>query len=263
MTQDNDRVARSTEHAPAIARRSTLTTRSPLRSLGVMGAVGALVAAVALPAYTGSAPANATTLQQIATDNAQSLVVASEIAPLALERGIYLATTQKEIDTLRVQRSAAARFGQAAFVSSMLAKSQYPLTSPGSGEVRYPLPKGSYTISRTVIPGVHRGADMAARSGTPIYAATSGTVRISSESLYGWGVAVIIDGVVSGQSVSTIYGHMTHGSRQVQTGATVKAGQLIGLVGNTGRSNGSHLHIEVRVGGALVEPIEWLRINAD
>ena len=235
----------------------------PLRSLAVMGAVGALVAAVALPAYTGSvAPASAstTTLQQIASEEAQSLVVDTKLQTSDLERGVFLATSQKEVDKIKAERAAAAR---KAYLTSVLAQSEYPLTSPGSGEVHYPLPRGSYYVSRTV-GGGHQGADMVSngnKPGIPIYASTSGTVRVSSENGPGWGVYVVIDTTIGGKKVSTLYAHMIHGSRKVKAGQKVTAGQLIGLVGSTGRSTANHLHFEVRVNGALAEPISWLKVN--
>jgi murein DD-endopeptidase MepM/ murein hydrolase activator NlpD len=55
---------------------------------------------------------------------------------------------------------------------------------------------------------------------------------------------------------------MTYGSRQVQAGETVAAGQLIGFVGSTGRSTANHLHFEVWVNGSLYEPYGWLAANA-
>ena len=102
---------------------------------------------------------------------------------------------------------------------------------------------------------------MVGDAGTPLYAAAAGTVRISTDSYYGYGVGVVIDHVLGGQQVSTLYGHMIYGSRQVQAGQTVQAGQLIGFMGSTGRSTANHLHFEVRIGGSLVEPIGWLNAN--
>jgi murein DD-endopeptidase MepM/ murein hydrolase activator NlpD len=72
----------------------------------------------------------------------------------------------------------------------------------------------------------------------------------------------MIDSVIGGKSVATTYGHMTYGSRQVQAGETVAAGQLIGFVGSTGRSTANHLHFEVWVNGSLYEPYGWLAANA-
>lgn len=237
----------------------------PLRSITIFGAVGALVAAVALPAYAASSqPADAAaTLQQLATGDAQSLVVASEATSAPMDRGTYSATTPEEIEKKKAEEAAAARAAAAAKAASVPAfdTAGYSLVAPGSGEVRYPLPPGSYTEGRT-IGGGHQGVDMLAPAGTPIYAAAAGVVRVSSENYYGYGVGVVIDHVIGGQRVSTTYGHMTYGSRQVQVGQTVEAGQLIGLVGSTGRSTANHLHFEVHVGGGIVEPYGWLAANA-
>lgn len=103
---------------------------------------------------------------------------------------------------------------------------------------------------------------MCAPAMTPIYAAAAGVVRVSSENYYGYGVGIVIDSVVGGQRLETTYGHMTYGTRQVEVGATVAAGQLIGFVGSTGRSTANHLHFEVKVSGTLQEPIGWLAANA-
>ncbi len=84
----------------------------------------------------------------------------------------------------------------------------------------------------------HTGQDFPAPTGTPIYAAASGVVL--SPTAGGWaGINVVIQHANGG---STLYAHMS--GRTVSPGQTVKAGQLIGYVGNTGRSFGSHLHFE-------------------
>ncbi|UNK71812.1 M23 family metallopeptidase [Microbacterium sp. H1-D42] len=239
-----------------------------MRTVAIFAAVSALVAAVALPAYAATNPvdAGATTLQQMAVSDAQSLVVASEATAAPMDRGTYSATTPEEIAKKKAEAAAKARAAAAARVASTnsggsLSDADLRLVAAGSGAVRYPLPQGSYYVSRTLGSG-HNGADMVAPAGTPIFAAAGGVVRISSESHYGYGVAVVIDSVVGGQRVSTLYGHMTNGTRAVQAGQTVSAGQFIGKVGNTGRSYGAHLHFEVKVNGSLVEPIGWLRVNA-
>jgi murein DD-endopeptidase MepM/ murein hydrolase activator NlpD len=87
-------------------------------------------------------------------------------------------------------------------------------------------------------------------------------VRVSQESFGGYGVAVTIDHVIGGQRVSTLYGHMTYGSRVVQSGETVAPGQLIGLIGSTGSSTACHLHFEVHINNSVVDPYAWLQSNA-
>lgn len=244
-----------------------LSVRKPLRSIAIFGAVGALVAAVALPAYASTTPTTeaTTTLQQVAMDDAQSLVVASEATAAPMDRGNYSATTPDEIAQKKAEEAAAARAEAAAKAAAASSggggynTGDVALVAPGSGDVRNPV-GGGYYVSRT-LSGSHNGADMVGDAGTPLYAAAAGTVRISTDSYYGYGVGVVIDHVLGGQQVSTLYGHMIYGSRQVQAGQTVQAGQLIGFMGSTGRSTANHLHFEVRIGGSLVEPIGWLNAN--
>lgn len=275
MAADIEPTAKTAEKTPA-TRGSTASTvgarkasLKPLRSIAIFGAVGALVAAVALPAYASTTPVEATaTLQQLAVDDAQSLVVASEAAASPMDRGTYSATTPEEIEKKKAEEAAAARAKAAAAAASSAASAptvasdiDLSLVAAGSGEVRYPVPQGSYTVSRT-LGGGHNGADMVGAAGTPLFATADGVVRISTENYYGYGVAVVIDHVIGGQRVSTLYAHMIYGSRLVEAGQTVEAGQLIGQMGSTGRSTANHLHYEVRVNDSLVEPISWLQANA-
>jgi len=264
------RVARS-------ATPSTLPRRSvrPLRSLVILSMVVGLIATVALPAYGAwRTPAEAAvTLQQVAADDAQSLVVASDATSEQLDRGGYSATTAEEIEKKKAEEAAAARAREVAAAAAARAKtttrSSYSMnlsmTAPGSGEVRWPVSNFTYSSINLFRPPNrpnHNGFDMLAPAGSPIFAAASGVVRISQESYAGYGVAVTIDSVVGGQPVSTLYGHMTYGSRQVVSGQSVSAGQLIGAVGSTGSSTANHLHLEVRVNGGLVDPLSWLQSNA-
>ncbi|MFN2466801.1 MAG: murein hydrolase activator EnvC [Gaiellaceae bacterium] len=99
---------------------------------------------------------------------------------------------------------------------------------------------------------MHEGIDLGAGYGTPIRAASSGTV-IHAGWLGGYGNLVIID---HGGSISTAYGHQS--SIAVGTGQSVSQGQVIGYVGSTGHSTGPHLHFEVRVNGGAVDPLGYL-----
>lgn len=237
-----------------------MRARTPLIAVG---AALTLIFAVAIP-VTGFAqsPEPPVTVQQLALAEPQTVTVGDSVAPTPLARGTYSATTPEEISAKRAAREEQKR--RAAEAARVRAQSSYPqvaVLAAGTGEVRYPLPSGSYRVSRTVT-ATHNGADMAAAEGTPIYAVGGGVVRASADSIGGYGNAVIIDHVIGGKRVSTLYGHMVYGSRLPNVGERVQAGQLIGRVGNTGRSYGAHLHLEVRVNGSLVEPIGWLAANA-
>lgn len=263
--------------APAPARKASKSSGKvrPVRSLAIFAIVGGLIATVALPAYGAfRTPAEASvTLQQVAADDAQSLVVASDATAAELSRGGYSATTPEEIEKKKAEEAAAERARQLAAATAAAKASgasgfysmDLSMTAPGSGEVRWPVTNftyASYNLFRPPSRPAHDGFDMVAPAGTPIFASAAGVVRISQESYAGYGVAVTIDSVVGGQQVSTLYGHMTYGSRQVVSGQYVSAGQVIGAVGSTGRSTANHLHFEVRINGTLVDPLAWLQSNA-
>lgn len=98
----------------------------------------------------------------------------------------------------------------------------------------------------------HAGLDFAAGCGAPIYAATGGTV-VTAGPMGNYGNFVLID---HGGGVQTAYAHTSR--ILVGAGNRVQAGQNIALVGNTGASTGCHLHFEVRVGGAAIDPQSFL-----
>lgn len=98
---------------------------------------------------------------------------------------------------------------------------------------------------------MHRGIDIGAPSGTPIYAAASGTVFFSGW-MGGYGYLILID---HGDGRVTAYAHQ---SSLAVSGGSVGRGQVIGYVGSTGDSTGPHLHFELRVGGTAIDPLPYL-----
>ena len=99
---------------------------------------------------------------------------------------------------------------------------------------------------------MHSGIDFAAPIGTPIYAAADGVIDNIEVSFTGYGKKVEID---HGFGYRTRYAHM-HGFA-VRNGQRVKRGELIGFVGDTGLSTAPHLHYEVFINGAQVNPIHY------
>ncbi len=100
---------------------------------------------------------------------------------------------------------------------------------------------------------LHTGIDFPVSYGTPVLAATDGTVRTQYNSAYGnMLIVTAMDGT------ETWYCHLS--SYQVPSGATVKAGDQIAFSGNSGNSTGPHLHFEVRPGGgSSIDPLPWFR----
>jgi len=99
---------------------------------------------------------------------------------------------------------------------------------------------------------VHNGLDIAAASGTQIYAAQSGTV-IQSSAYGGYGNMIVID---HGDGFTTVYAHLSEYS--VSTGESVSRGAAIGAMGCTGSCTGPHLHFETRVNGVPQNPMLYL-----
>ena len=98
----------------------------------------------------------------------------------------------------------------------------------------------------------HNGVDLAAASGTPVYATADGMVEMAQ--YYGsYGNYVQLG---HGGSLETRYAHLS--SYTVAPGERVNKGDLIGYVGSTGRSTGPHLHYEVRVEGDPVNPVPYM-----
>ena len=109
---------------------------------------------------------------------------------------------------------------------------------------------------------LHEGIDFVPGNGAPIQAIADGTVRIATEQGGAFGVTVYIDHVIDGQVITSHYSHMQYGSLNVKAGDTVKVGTVVGKTGNTGRSYGAHLHFELIVNGATIDPMPWLNENA-
>lgn len=102
---------------------------------------------------------------------------------------------------------------------------------------------------------LHQGIDLAAPSGSPIYAASAGVIAHSGwES--GYGQSVVID---HGQGRKTRYGHCS--KVFLKAGLPVQKGQLIAHVGSTGHSTGPHLHFEVLVDGVRKNPAWYYRFE--
>jgi murein DD-endopeptidase MepM/ murein hydrolase activator NlpD len=99
---------------------------------------------------------------------------------------------------------------------------------------------------------MHEGIDIGAGTGTPIHAAASGTVIYAGWE-EGYGNLVVID---HGGNLATAYGHQSQIA--VSNGQQVGQGETIGYVGCTGHCTGPHLHFEVRINGAPVDPLGYL-----
>ena len=124
------------------------------------------------------------------------------------------------------------------------------LVNPEKNQL-YAHPADEYRISSRFGPRrrrFHYGIDLAMPTGTPIYSTFDGTIRVAKwNKSYGNLIVIRHD-----NGLETYYAHLSR--IQVKPGQEVKAGEQIGLAGNTGRSYGSHLHFETRYLGAAINP---------
>jgi len=122
----------------------------------------------------------------------------------------------------------------------------------GGGDGSLQLPLTDFVITK-LFSVWHSGIDLAKPLGTPVDAAGSGTVIFAGWSNWGYGNSIVIAHTAT---LLTLYGHLSQVT--VHCGETVTRAQLIGLVGATGWANGPHLHFEIRVNQAPVNPTSLL-----
>lgn len=184
----------------------------------------------------------------VAIQNANSAISATE-AELEANSVAY-AETQEQ------QRQAQAEW--AAWAASIANENYIP--GDGTGEFAWPIPgytklSSDFGTVRVIngVRDVHRGMDIPAATGTPIYAAADGI--ISTKAHWSYGTCVKIS---HSPSLVTIYGHMSARAAGITDGVLVTKGQLIGYVGSTGNSTGPHLHFEVNVNGVATSARPYL-----
>lgn len=101
---------------------------------------------------------------------------------------------------------------------------------------------------------MHAGIDLSGPLGTPVYATADGVVSTAGWNNGGYGNLIKVE---HGRGIETRYGHLS--KILVAPGQQVTRGMLIGRMGSTGRSTGSHLHYEVRIDGRAVNPIPFMK----
>lgn len=99
---------------------------------------------------------------------------------------------------------------------------------------------------------MHEGMDFTSKTGTPIYATGDGVVAKADNTVSGYGNHIVIR---HGFGYETLYAHLS--KYKCKAGQRVKRGDIIGLVGSTGRSEGPHLHYEVHKNGRVVNPLNF------
>lgn len=177
-------------------------------------------------------------------------VTACMVQPTVAEATPETAETTPALTELTPESAATPETAAVAFTPNTagLPNLDDPAASP-----RFACPVDYTYISRYAMDGSHRGDDLTAPKGTPVYAAQDGVVAEATFH-YSYGNFVQLDHGqdAGGHSWTTLYGHMD--DLAVQPGQVVKTGDLLGHVGSTGNSVGNHLHFEMLADGVLVQP---------
>ncbi|KQQ92957.1 hypothetical protein ASF62_14340 [Leifsonia sp. Leaf325] len=242
-------------------------TRRVSRHLAAKGMAGLAIVVVALLAVATSTPANAllsaADVQQAAaiaaatgTDSgvAQTVTVGDDVSASAVQRDGYDTSTVAEV---------AAESG---------IRLEASFTNDPNGTVQWPFRVGVHIGDQfgardcAGCSSDHHGQDFNPGLGAPIQAIADGVVSYAEDGDGDLGVHMMIDHVINGQVVTSVYAHMIHGSMLFKEGDTVKVGDVIGKTGDTGMSTGPHLHFEIRLGGKTgpwTDPLEWLYANVN
>ncbi|WP_221585851.1 M23 family metallopeptidase [Microbacterium sp. G2-8] len=284
-TLDSRKMLAAARKEVRLAERATRKTDAkgsrrftPVRAVGTLAAVCALIAGVAIPAYAATqqdeSGATAVDVRDVAEGEAQAFEASADVTQSSLDATTYSATSAEEIEKIEAEREAVKRAkeqqrqaeeeaqrqeeaaGVPAGIPADPAAPAAPAAPPASsGGATMPLP-GGYTVGQSLGSGRgHEGLDLLTATGTPIYAVHDCSV-VSSGWSGAYGNLVTLSCNVDGSQIEIRNGHMT--STAVSVGQTVSAGQVIGYVGSTGRSTAPHLHIEIRINGGLIDPLYYL-----
>lgn len=129
-------------------------------------------------------------------------------------------------------------------------------SASGDKAIVFGFPISAYKRVSRGYTGKHKGVDISAPKGTPIYAAEAGWLTYQGRRFRGYGKLVILE---HSQKWATFYAHMT--AFELKEGSWVNKGDVIGYVGNTGRSTAPHLHFEIRYNNTAIDPMQYFNSN--
>ncbi len=217
----------SSPRSTGATRRGFLEVIRSQRRIVLLAAVGALGLLTSIPAVSSGAFALDATQADV---KAQSLTTSPAVIPPPVRDGF--AMTEFSV----VQWSV-------------------PASTPISSTFGY---RDCYGCSTD-----HTGTDFNPGAGYPIGAISSGVVTEAGWDSTGYGNKVVVEHVINGQVVSSLYAHMQDSSIVVSVGDTVARGQTLGLVGSTGESTGAHLHLAILVNEVFIDPYAWLAAHVN
>jgi murein DD-endopeptidase MepM/ murein hydrolase activator NlpD len=210
---------------------------SKVFSLLVLFAIGGLLVGTSLPAEAFMSPGQAlATAEPTVAANDQSFAVSDSAITADAKRSDYKITSYQDLMTERY------------------------------GDIQWPFPYvvpissgyGGRAAPCATCSTFHTGIDFVPGFGTPIYAVATGKISyLAYEG--GFGYHMIVDSDVNGKKFQTLYGHMKDKSSKYKVGQTIEVGEQLGLVGATGQVTAPHLHLEIHIDGAPIDPFPWLK----
>jgi len=237
-----------------------------MRSLAAKSVTVVAMAFVALMAISTSVPAEALLSS---ADVQAAAFQASRPAQSGPAQSLDLAGGT---DTISVERDGYQSKTIAEVAAASGIRMEATFTNDPNGTIQWPFAVGVHIGSRFGIRHCagcsvnHMGQDFNPGIGAPIQSIADGVVSQAIDGEGSLGVHMVIDHMINGRLVSSVYAHMIHGSMRFKVGDVVKVGQVIGKTGNTGMSTGPHLHFEIRLGGLNglhVDPLAWLYANTN
>ncbi len=262
-------------HEPAIVQAASISAAARVnprashkkpfkrRMLSKLLSVSAMVGA-ALMIVSTSIPANAF----FPTEAAMPLVATATVPMAKGSQSVQSASLATESPAVSRDGYTATSLKEKIFLR--YGNRNFSYTADPNGTIRWPFPiavpiSDGYGPRVAPCPGCstyHHGVDFTPGMGTAVGVIADGVVIGINDLDWSFGQHVLVDHVINGVHIQSLYAHMETGSIRVTMGQVLKVGDEVGQVGSTGQSTGAHLHFEIHVNGQPVDPFAWLLANA-
>ncbi|WP_395244476.1 peptidoglycan DD-metalloendopeptidase family protein [Agromyces sp. MMS24-K17] len=228
-----------------------------VRAVAALGFAALLAVATSVPALSLLTPDDVQALALTASLTAgdgQRMVVGDELALPGVDNEGYKHQTIQE-------------YAEAAGI-----RAEATFTNNPAGTIQWPFKVGVHIGDRFGYRDCagcsedHHGQDFNPGYGAEIQAIADGVVSVSTDAGGSLGVVTMIDHVIDGEVVTSVYAHMQYDTRRFEVGDVVHVADVVGNTGSTGMSTGPHLHFEIRIGGVngeWVDPLDWLYANTN
>ena len=258
--------SRAASSAPAAPAPSKAGVLRPLgRRIVAKTSVVVAMGFVALMAVATSVPAEAL----LTADDVKAATILAK-SSASNEPGQSIVASGADSITVQADGYETSTIAEAAAASGIRMEATF-VNNP-NGTVQWPFAVGVHVGDRfgyrdcAGCSSNHGGQDFNPGLGAEIQSIADGVVTLAEDGEGSLGVHMMIEHEINGETVTSVYAHMQHGTMLYTVGDIVKAGDVIGNTGNTGMSTGPHLHFEIRLGGisgTKVDPLDWLYANTN